>query len=477
MSLFPAPLATVDTPGFSSLGTVKAPLTSDVEYWVDSATGSDSNAGTQLAPWLTLQRALDEVHKYGELHAQFLAHLVGVGPYTTPQISDLYVGQDGRFELRGDDAARVTLATGTFTGPFDSATCVAPTSAGLGADTYGGRFLRVTSGTLNGAEFSIVEHTDASITIGVYRAVADIGNVVNGDTFEIFTPGTQIAFQTVVGQSRLPGIYDIQGGCPLTIQSLQGPNAWLRLLRLTGSANQICNAVLGMSAVQSDNPLQFTGPKTQVYAACADATQFDATLPTHALYGVGLYVSTAGIGWLDQGATFMGTYTTVLTASTVQGLLVGPNNPANLQLFAMRGNTVRCFQGRTSFYSGSSSARMVSVLNFLQADYTSEIYVYLYAIVRCFPSAANTTCYEARDSSRMICEGRTLGTGTGTGYGYAINGSGSIQFRGANSPEAVGAVAGSDVATPNIAAVALATFAAAGSGIVDPNTGGSVYRT
>lgn len=168
------------------------PLTVARTVFVNSATGNDNNPGTSALPYQTWARALAERNKYSDLQNLFKIQLQGAGPYTyTPIIGSICSGANGFFFVEGDTAAETTHTTGTFTGDF--VLMVIGTSAGLGVNTQQKRWVRVTSGACNGAEFEIIENTDTSITAATKTFRTTLGAIVNGDTFKIFTPGTTIS--------------------------------------------------------------------------------------------------------------------------------------------------------------------------------------------------------------------------------------------------------------------------------------------
>lgn len=161
----------------------------DITLWVDSATGSDTNPGTQTLPLQTLSRALEIRRFWGRGYANFIIKLIGVGPYTLGSgKSGFGTYSSGTLVIQGDSAAETVHLTGSFTGPAVSG--VYPTTAGLGADTQRGRFLRITSGANSGRELQICENTDTSVTFATNN---NVSAVANGVTFSIISPGTTIS--------------------------------------------------------------------------------------------------------------------------------------------------------------------------------------------------------------------------------------------------------------------------------------------
>lgn len=164
------------------------PLTVDRTVYVDSVAGSDTNDGSQAAPFQTLARAWAERQRYGVLRAKFKIQLLGVGPYLVPPVLGFSAADSGgRFVLKGDANADVIHHSGTFSGNFAGNTI--GTSAGLGTDTHKHRFVGITSGPLNGAVFCILKHTDNSIT-ACDTYFASGFTITAGTTFKIFSPGT-----------------------------------------------------------------------------------------------------------------------------------------------------------------------------------------------------------------------------------------------------------------------------------------------
>lgn len=186
---------------------VSAPivLTSNLTVYVDSAAGNDTNAGTQAAPFKTVQRAFDERGNYIVRNAAFVIQLIGVGPYALPAFASGWLSYDkGCTVIRGDNAAVTVYATGTATSGFGS-TSVLTTAAGLGVDTHKGRFVRFTSGANVGCIGQICEHTDASITFCALMPFA----VASGDTFEIMTPGSQLSGTCTISDIRAANVLGV----------------------------------------------------------------------------------------------------------------------------------------------------------------------------------------------------------------------------------------------------------------------------
>jgi hypothetical protein len=229
------------------------PLLAALVLYVDSATGSDSNPGTQTLPFATLARAWRERQQYSELRASLRVQLIGAGPYDLPPMGFSACSGLGSFIIAGDSAAETVLATGTATGDF--ALNVLPTSA-LVANVGRDDFLRITSGNCNGAVFQINENGVASVTVANVRARTTNGAVANGDTFQIVRPGTVIRVTTAtLATSVNPNsIANWQGAATGT--SVQVARHWFYNVRFTTTdASQLrtFGAQIGFTMVRCEN--------------------------------------------------------------------------------------------------------------------------------------------------------------------------------------------------------------------------------
>lgn len=158
-------------------------------------TGSDSNPGTALAPFLTVQAAIDALPKC-------LRHLamikIGIGSFAgcivqgfsvDPVSNDLPAGL-----LMQGTLVNATLATGTATGTFTAVTAgssalanfvtLEDTSQNWTTNALKGLALEVLSGTSSGQIHAIVSNTSTTVTL----ASASIGSV--GGTYCIRDGGT-----------------------------------------------------------------------------------------------------------------------------------------------------------------------------------------------------------------------------------------------------------------------------------------------
>jgi hypothetical protein len=283
-------------------GAATPPLTSARTIHVDSALGNDATGnGSAALPYATLARAWTERLTYGELRAKLVVQLHGVGPYTMPVMGASVCGDGGYFQVYGDPAVDIAVASGTFTGDLNTTTYTLPTSAGLGVNTLKNAFLEITSGGCAGVRSNIVLNTDTSITIPLRAWRASIAAAVaNGDTFRVFQPGTVINVPTPAAGVAYPGCYD-----------------WV------GSAESVTGYSSGGAARHGFYNVQFTGARMITRAAAVQLIGVRATLsilwfdrshivangPSNgAAWGVGVSAITdliSSYGLIDTASTFI----------------------------------------------------------------------------------------------------------------------------------------------------------------------------
>lgn len=277
------------------------PLIADRTIHVDSATGNDTTGtGSASLPFQTLARAWTERLTYGELRAKLVVQLHGVGPYTMPAMGASTCSLTGWFIVQGDPSVDVVNASGTFTADMNTTTCVVTASAGLGVDTWKGKTVRITSGNCNGTRCKINETTDTSITFMLSNFRTTNGAIVNGDTFQIVTPGTVIAVPVVTAASGQPyaGTMDWTGGGQLSF-GLGSVGTYARHffynLSLTGGAStflQFTRSTVGLVGVDSDVGFQCTSSNVAIGAlANSNVLGIGADTATNLLAGCGVSVT------------------------------------------------------------------------------------------------------------------------------------------------------------------------------------------
>jgi len=283
------------------------PLLIDLVLYVDSATGSDSNPGTQALPFATLARAWSERQSYSELRAPLRVQLIGAGPYDMPAMGASVCSEDGSFTICGDSAAETIIATGTATGDF--AANVLPTSA-LAVNIARDEFLRMTSGNCVDAVFQVNENAANSITVSNVRARTTNGAIANGDTWQVIRPGTQLRI-TLSSLVTAPVPHVIGSWIGATSgSSLPNPLHWLynvRVITTDASALRAFGAQLGLAMVRLENGALFFNSQI-VCGVVNRSTQFGiASVNRDLLFGAGAVVS-AGL-WFFQSCAISGVFT------------------------------------------------------------------------------------------------------------------------------------------------------------------------
>jgi len=195
-------------------GTTLLPLTAPRTVYVNSVIGDDTSGdGSAGLPWKTLFRAWNDRLTFSELRSVYTVQLLGVGPYTWPQMGASVCGIGGYFIVKGDPSVDIGIASGTFTGDLSNATGILSTSAGLGVDTLKTYFLEITSGNNIGVRVNINTNTDTSISVASrgWRQTSGLP-VVAGDTFRVFAPGTVIDLPTPANGFPALGTDNWSGG-------------------------------------------------------------------------------------------------------------------------------------------------------------------------------------------------------------------------------------------------------------------------
>lgn len=201
--------------------------TEDVTYWVDPTEGSDTNAGTEAAPFQTIQKVVDITPK--KIRHRIFVNLAA-GNYTGFKISGFsFEPNEGSFAsgfvFLGTFTAS-TLSTGAQTGSWTTvtqgslttgvfATLIDSTQAWT-TNELQGKFVRVLNSSTG--EFQIrpiISNTETSLVIPL---VSTTINTTTTKTYEILDPGSVVtgvqpmsSFQTTAGGSTFSngsaGIY------------------------------------------------------------------------------------------------------------------------------------------------------------------------------------------------------------------------------------------------------------------------------
>lgn len=100
-----------------ALFSVRTVITSNLAFYVNSSTGSDSNAGTLAAPFLTLQGASDYIQRTLDLAGRYRIDVYaaeGVGNYAPLSVIGPYVGDlGGQVIFHGSLSRTITAASNT----------------------------------------------------------------------------------------------------------------------------------------------------------------------------------------------------------------------------------------------------------------------------------------------------------------------------------------------------------------------------
>jgi hypothetical protein len=162
-------------------------------------------------------------------------------------------GNGGYFQVYGDSAVDIAVASGTFTGDLNTTTYTLGTSAGLGSNTLKDAFLEITSGTCSGVRSCIVVNTDTSITIPFRAWRTTLGVVANNDTFRVFQPGTVINCPAAAAGAMISGCYDWTGNAefPLSYPSGGSHRHGFYNVQFTGSQLSTRNAQISFIGVRS----------------------------------------------------------------------------------------------------------------------------------------------------------------------------------------------------------------------------------
>ncbi len=169
--------------------------TQNITIWVDAVNGGDGNVGDQESPIKTLNEAIKRVPP---VIKHVITLKVKAGTYTEALgLSNLMKGPNALLHFEGQTWNLATLATGVNSGTFTAAafTNASNSTATLGSGTWTAsdlkhRHVKITSGTLNGRYYPIVDNT----TDTIYLAASSSG--MSGATFQIVEPAAILTQST-----------------------------------------------------------------------------------------------------------------------------------------------------------------------------------------------------------------------------------------------------------------------------------------
>lgn len=214
-----------------------------VDLWVDAATGSDDNDGTEDRPFATLIQAeavLPDI--IGRTAADYVRIFVAAGTYVAPTFRKRAL-RAGIYIIC-EEFTTLVGSTATTAGAQTSVTC----AGGLGVDTYRGKTIEILTGAAAGDRRNIRDHTDAVITPTIAFSAA----VGIGATFRIVEPLAQLdpppgadTAYLADGDGASWGLNDAYGA--------KGP---------AQSAVTYINFLTNLSSVRLNAPVRFYGCET-----------------------------------------------------------------------------------------------------------------------------------------------------------------------------------------------------------------------
>lgn len=448
-------------------GAATPPLTAARTIHVDSALGNDGTGdGSAARPYATLARAWAERLTYGELRAALTVQLHGVGPYTLTAMGASVCDVNGYFIIRGDDAADTVAVTSTFTGDLSTTTFAVPATAGLGNDTHKGKFLVVTSGACNGMRALILSNTDTVIQLSEASVRSVFGAIVNGDTFQIRTPGTVINAPAVPTGTPPPGSLDWAGGANPS-GYLFGGSALRHMfvnVSFTGSPiyfRQSAIALLGCKSVASLNYYR----SSVSYGGIANSfvLGIGADAVTNLLAGYG--VSTSGQTGTSNGNSIyiIALYTTGLVFLGYGDYCIWNGGRLDGQLFVTAGR-FECFASGLTQVS-----KPMTVSNGGQMAINGGTWVFALTAGSCLD--LQTGALVRLNTSPTV----SGGTSDVAGYGVLARSGAKMCFQN-RVPVLTGGTPGADLKAENTAAIALATLSANGQSTLDAATQAIIMR-
>jgi hypothetical protein len=417
-----------------------APLVSARTVFVQATTGSDTAGdGSSGHPWQTLARAWADRLTYGELRAVYTIQLLGVGPYTMPVMAASICGDGGYFILQGDSGAESTVFSGTFTG--DISAFAVGSSAGLGADTYKGDCLKVTSGLLSGARVMIASHTNTSITVAYKDVWTTLGATINGDTYVINRPGTVINFVDPVSGQAEAGCYDWVG-----MLSTYMPRHFICNVSFTKTSSgqfRVTHAQVALVGVKSVVNLQVTEKSFCAHGSLINGSILGVGSNTASNLLVAWGYSTTAIVNVAGGSTVSG------VMYRLGSMVVGSTSYDSWIFWGGRceGTTLLSGGWIESFGAGG----YLDVRATVNLGRSSTIRINNFGATWKF-TVTSGDCFRVKEGSNLCLEGTTVisgGTSAPAGFGVNCSGGGRCWFTSA-SPTLTGGTLNADLKTTNI---------------------------
>jgi hypothetical protein len=441
----------------SSPGATPAPpstaLTAARTVYVNAVTGNDvRGTGTLALPWKTLMRAWTERQQYLVLRAKFTVQLLGVGPYELPSMLGSQCADEGFFVVLGDPSAEVLLATGHATGDMVGNTI--PTSA-LVVNAHRNEFLRFTSGAETAGVYQLNSNAANSVTVAnSWLRFVSSDPIVNGDTFRIFRPGTQIRVSG--GFALAPRLENLTG--------VSGANTF---------GEDIGRHVFyDVHFVTADSSALILEGSALVFALCrSDLFLFSVTSSVACGLLDSEVVGIVGPASRDQilGAGFVAAYCQIIasrligTLSWVDGLVLSGGQVYFAWCGGIGAGDVTIY---TAFMEGFGDfcemllEATISVIN-AQAvclmNASSGIWHF---------AVTSGPCIKVQNGGQLsvVTSDLTGGTTDAAAAAVDVSGGGRALFRGV-SPALTGGTLGSDLRTTNVPIAANAALAANGSSV------------
>jgi hypothetical protein len=374
----------------------------------------------------------------------------------------------GKFILAGDTPT--VLASGTFTADFVVNTIA--TSAIGGVNAWKDAFIEITSGNLSGAILLLTANTANSVTVANKKARATAAlPVVNGDTFRIWKPTTEVSAPAVTA-TTYPGIYDWSGGGgPSSLATSPLGNAvchFLYRLRFTGNISYLSRSVVCFLACRQENTALYNQNSVQCGVLSNGSAFGTANTNNDRLWGAGLVTSS-----------------TLILGNTALGGVWSPMSTVSMA--STGGNTIYHAGGRIdgggagafgidagSFYNlvdnGNAWLALASQFNMLGNSVST------FAGPGVCTVAAGSCLRASRGAEARFISNFTMTGGTTDPAGFGTDGLNGGRFYYSNlAPVLTGGTANQDVRL-NTIVKANAFFAAAGDAIAEPAFGSFVAR-
>lgn len=453
------------------------PLISARTVHVNSATGSDTAGdGSASNPWATVAKAWADRKRFGQLAAVYTMITHGAGPYTMPRMDGSTCIGAGAFVWLGD--TETVVGSGTFAGDLSATTNVVATAAGLGSDVFKYDYIRVTSGALTGAVMQIAFHSDASITVGNSRVrTTAAAAIVNGDTFSIVRPATEVVIPTTTSGAQDPAFADLTGGGPGLVTNLAnaGQGHLFYGLRFTGQPVRTTRANCQFGFCRLEAGLQVSGG----LVTCGK-------LPNGSLVGVGPNAKTdllsgAGVQIVTAGSAIV-FGSGILSGDVYCSRSISVGSGSSFDQFLLGGGRL---DGALSVSLGGFFQPLGSSAEYRRVTATITVTAGGRMVSASQPivfAVTSGNCVQVRAAGLMRLSGaNNLSGGTSDAAGYALDvrGGGTGVF--VNSIWTVtGGTAGSDLRTTTTTTAANSVLGSNGVGVgvaADALLGEAIYRS